>query len=125
MNEINNFLSDINHTTVTAEQVNKLISDISSTFTSSADTVFGAREQVRRNYNNNNKPWFNKECKQKRDAFHKVQNKYRNNKTIETNTLLNSKAKEFRNELNKRYSLYQTKCANELRSHSKTNPKAY
>jgi hypothetical protein len=66
-----------------------------------------------RNYNNNNKPWFNKECKQKRDAFHKVQNKYRNNKTIETNTLLNSKAKEFRNELNKRYSLYQTKCANE------------
>jgi S-adenosylmethionine:diacylglycerol 3-amino-3-carboxypropyl transferase len=68
MNEINNFLSDINHTTVTAEQVNKLISDISSTFTSSADTVFGAREQVRRNYNNNNKPWFNKECKQKRDV---------------------------------------------------------
>jgi S-adenosylmethionine:diacylglycerol 3-amino-3-carboxypropyl transferase len=55
MNEINNILSDINHTTVTAEQVNKLISDISSTFTSSADTVFGAREQVRRNYNNNNK----------------------------------------------------------------------
>jgi S-adenosylmethionine:diacylglycerol 3-amino-3-carboxypropyl transferase len=56
MNEINNILSDINHTTVTSEQVNKLISDISSTFTSSADTVFGAREQVRRNYNNNNKP---------------------------------------------------------------------
>jgi hypothetical protein len=125
MNEINNILSDINHTTVTAEQVNKLISDISSTFTSSADTVFGAREQVRRNYNNNNKPWFNKECKQKRDAFHKINNKYRNNKTIETKTLLNSKAKEFRNELNKRYSKYQTKCANELRSHSKTNPKAY
>jgi predicted transcriptional regulator with HTH domain len=54
VNEINNILSDINHTTVTTEQVNKLnMSDISSIFTSSADTVFGAREQVRRKYNNN------------------------------------------------------------------------
>jgi hypothetical protein len=127
LNEINNtgILSDINHTTVTTEQANKLISDISSMFTSSADTVFAACEQVRRKYNNNNKPWFNKEGKQKREVFHKVKNKYRNNKKIETKTLLNSKAKEFRNELNKSYSKYQTKCANELRSHSKTNPKAY
>jgi hypothetical protein len=41
LNEINNtgILSDINHTTVTTEQANKLISDISSMFTSSADTV--------------------------------------------------------------------------------------
>jgi ribonuclease PH len=67
------------------------MSDISSIFTSSADTVFGAREQVRRKYNNNNKTWFNKDCRQKRNAFVKIKNKYRNNKTTNTVSALEVK----------------------------------
>jgi hypothetical protein len=72
------------------------------------------------------KPWFNKDCRQKRNAFHKIKNKYRNNKTIETKTLLNSKAKEFRNELNKWRAIESTKLNVQMnRYHCKTNPKAY
>jgi hypothetical protein len=39
--------------------------------------------------------------------------------------VLNSRAKEFKKTLNRNYSKYQEKCADELRSQSKFDPKAF
>jgi hypothetical protein len=78
------------------------------------------------NYSNNNsKPWFTKDCKTKRDAFHGVKNKYKTDKSDETKFVLTEKSKDFKRELNKSFRIYQEKCADELRSHSKVDTKSF
>jgi hypothetical protein len=42
--------------------------------------------------NSNSKPWFTKDCKTKRDAFHGVKNKYKTDKSDETKFLLKEKS---------------------------------
>jgi hypothetical protein len=66
-----------------------------------------------------------KDCKTKRDAFHGVKNKYKTDKSDETKFVLKEKSKDFTRELNKRFRIYQEKCADELRSHSKTDTKSF
>ena len=73
----------------------------------------------------NNKPWFNGECKVKRDEFHNARKKYASSKTPENKTLLNTRAKEYRLVLNANYKKYTEKCSHELRSLSKRNTKAF
>jgi phage host-nuclease inhibitor protein Gam len=73
----------------------------------------------------NNKPWFNEECKVKRDEFHNARKKYASSKTPENKILLNTRAKEYRLVLNANYQKYTEKCSDELRSLSKTNTKAF
>ena len=73
----------------------------------------------------NNKPWFNGECKVKRDEFHNDRKKYASSKTPENKILLNTRAKEYRLVLNANYKKYTEKCSDELRSLSKTNTKAF
>ena len=72
-----------------------------------------------------NKPWFTKVCDVKRDAFHEIKIKYNNDKRIENKNLLSAKSKKYKRELNKSFRLYQEKCSEELRSHSKHDTKAF
>ena len=90
----------------------------------SANTVFGNRKQ-KKVLKTGNKPWFTKECDVKRDAFHEIKIKYNNDKSIENKNLLSAKSKEYKRELNKSFRLYQEKCSEELRSHSKHDTKAF
>jgi hypothetical protein len=73
----------------------------------------------------NNKPWFNGECKVKRDEFHNARKKYASSKTPENKTLLNTRAKEYGLVLSANYKKYTEKCSDELRSLFKTNTKAF
>ena len=75
--------------------------------------------------NSNSKPWFTKDCKTKRDAFHGVKNKYKTDKSDVTKFVLTEKSKDFKRELNKSFRIYQEKCADELRSHSKVDTKSF
>jgi hypothetical protein len=54
----------------------------------------------------NNKPWFNGECKVKRDEFHNARKNYASSKTPENKTLLNTRANEYRLVLNANYKKY-------------------
>ena len=52
------------------------------------------------------KPWFNKECETKRDAFHEVKNRYTIysvDKSDEVKTLLKKRSKEYKKKLNLNY----------------------
>lgn len=125
-NDKNNTLFEINKALdalpdkahVTVGQVNCLINDLCNLFTKTANTVFSVKNEPRQQ-SNNSKPWFNKQCKLKRNEFHKAKNRFRHDKTECTKSLLNKKAKEYRKELNNNFCLYQNKCANELRSLAK------
>jgi hypothetical protein len=54
----------------------------------------------------NNKPWFNGECKVKRDEFHNARKKYASSKTPGNKILLNTRAKEYRLVMNANYNKY-------------------
>ena len=66
------------------------------------------------------KPWFNKECETKRDAFHEVKNRYTIysvDKSNEVKTLLKKRSKEYKKGLNLNLKKTKTKtikkkCAN-------------
>ena len=55
---------------------------------------FGTNSKNRHHNKNysNSKPWFTKDCKTKRDAFHGVKNKYKTDKSDETKFLLKEKS---------------------------------
>ena len=92
-----------------------------------ARTVFGtnSKTQHHNKKNSNSKPWFTKDCKTKRGAFHGVKNKYKTDKSDETTFLLKEKSKVFKREHHKSFRIYQEKCAGELGSHSKTDTKSF
>ena len=125
LSEIENVLEQINDDTLlTPELVNTIVNDISTLLTSTASSVFHNRKR-RINFGNDHKPWFDKDCHDKREAFHKVKTNYKFNKSAETKNLMNEKAKVYRKQIYKSYSIYQEKCASELRSLSKADPKAF
>jgi hypothetical protein len=54
----------------------------------------------------NNKPWFTRECKTKRDNFHRTRDKFKKDKSDVNKNSLNNVAKDYRKVLHTSYSLY-------------------
>ena len=127
-----NILADINlaltqlteSTQVTHEQVNKVVIDLCTFIGNNATTVFGVNK-TKRVFQTDNKPWFNKDCKEKRREFHEARNTYKANKTAEAKHTLNVKAKDYKKSLNQNFHEYQEKFVSELRTHSKHDTKAF
>ena len=101
-----------------------MVSKLCCFLNDSANTVFGKRKQCR-SFKSGSKPWFTKECDVKRDAFHDIKNKYSTDKSVENKNNLSAKSREYKRELNKSFRLYQEKCSEELRTHSKHDTKAF
>ena len=131
-NDNENILREINHTlsntttdSVTHGQVNNLLNELGNVLIRTATSVFGSTTKGKKYTTSNNKPWFNNDCKHKRDEFHKTRNAYRKFKTQDNKILMNKAAKEFRKTLHTNYKKQQEKCANELRPLSKNNTKGF
>ena len=92
---INNVLDEFdNRTQVSKPKVNGLVNDLCNFMCNTASTVFGTNSENRHHNknNSNSKPWFTKDCKTKRDAFHGVKNKFKTDKSDETKFLLKEKS---------------------------------
>ena len=122
--EIEHTLDNLDIASVTHEQVNDILNEVGNVLLNTASNVFGSvgKKQTK---SLNSKPWFTTDCKKKRDEFHKNRNNYRKFKTDDNKVLMNRTAKEYRHLLNISYKKYHEKCANELRSLSKSNTKAF
>ena len=125
LNELNTLIDNINTDSVTPDQVNGIVNDLGNVLLNAASSTFGQNQRRKKGNSVNNKPWFNGECKVKRDEFHNARKKYASSKTPENKILLNTRAKEYRLVLNANYQKYTEKCSDELRSLSKTNTKAF
>lgn len=78
-NDNENILREINHTlsntttdSVTHGQVNDLLNELGNVLIRTATSVFGSTTKGKKDTTSNNKPWFNNDCKHKRDEFHKT-----------------------------------------------------
>ena len=124
LQQIEHTLNDIDTQSITQNQVNELVNEIGKVFLDTASTVFGSigKKQVK---TDTEKPWFNRECKNKRDEFHRLRKIYRNIKTLENKTNMNRSARDYRKLLHNNYKKYQENCADELRSLSRSDTKAF
>jgi hypothetical protein len=61
---------------VTPDQVNGIVNDLGNVLLNAASSTFGLKQRRKKGNLVNNKPWFNGECKVKRDEFHNVRKKY-------------------------------------------------
>jgi hypothetical protein len=76
-----------------------------------------------RSTDHNNNPWFGNTCKEKRDEFHIVRNRYRFDKSDRTKEGLNLKAKALRGQMNSSFKKFQKNNAANLREASKNDTK--
>ena len=76
LNELNTLIDNINTDSVTPDQVNGIVNDLGNVLLSAASSTFGQNQRRRKGNSVNNKPWFNRECKVKRDEFHNPRKKY-------------------------------------------------
>ena len=94
-------MNSIEIDTATSESVNGLVNDLGRVLLDTAETVFGKSKKKLHNPDHENKPWFNNECRIKRDAFHKSKSTYNKAKSdakcVVTYTFLNLSAQTFSN----------------------------
>ena len=120
-------LCNIDQNTVTSEQVNSLVGDIGNLLIGTAEKVLGQGKPhaPKLNTSGNYKPWFNKECREKRGKFQRARNLYHRVKSDANKAYMNEFAKEYRRALNCNFQKYREKCSNEIRALSKNDTKGF
>ena len=123
LGQISTKITSLNSRDVNQDDLNSVVNDLSRIFTNAASSTFGFKSN--RPHNENFKPWYNNECKKKRDEFNKARNKYHRAKTEHHKIDLKSKAREYKTEMNNSFKSFQQKCEDKLRKTSKTDSKAF
>ena len=68
---------------VTPDQVNGIVNDLGNVLLNAASSTFGQNQRRKKGNSVNNKPWFNRGCKVKRDEFHNARKINASSKTPE------------------------------------------
>ena len=94
---------------VNNDDINAVISTIETLFTSSAQLTFGPKYKHDNNKADNTKKkrWFNAECFEARNTFHKVRKLYNKYKTAHYNNLLKNISKEYKMKMNRSFEKFQ------------------
>ncbi|VDI68072.1 Hypothetical predicted protein [Mytilus galloprovincialis] len=126
LGEIDSALDDLDsNQNITTEQVNMVVNDLGNVLTQTASSVLGNSNIRSYKSSNSNKPWFDRACRGKRDAFHQVKAKFKHDKSDNVRLLLNERSREFKKQMSNSFNKYKDKCANELRNFSKSDSKQF
>lgn len=114
--------------TVSKEEINEIVSEIGTVFESTARTTFGSVNQKRKKCNTNKsqfKPWFNSECFQARNMYHKSRQLYNKYKTEYYKNILKIVSKKYKKTLSTNNRRFIAEKNNQLRSLKNQNPREY
>ncbi|VDI30248.1 renin receptor, partial [Mytilus galloprovincialis] len=92
-------------------------------FNSSSISVFGTKCKNQKYAKHNEKPWYKRGCKSKRNLFHQARQRYGNLKSKENKKALKEASKSYKKELNRSYNDFQMNTAKDLRKLAKSDPK--
>ena len=118
-------LSDIDKNTITTDQLNDLVTDLGHVLFDTAQKLQGKVKIKNVAPNCDQKPWYDKLCKEKRNQFNMARLSYNRVKSGANKNTMNIKAKEYRKTLNTSYQKYKEKCASELIALSKNDTKGF
>ena len=79
---------------VTHDCIDDNVSDLQKIFVITAISTLGYISNKQRSTDYNKNPWLDNTCKEKRDEFHRVRDRYRFDKSDRTKEELNLKANE-------------------------------
>ncbi|CAC5401779.1 unnamed protein product [Mytilus coruscus] len=103
--------------------LNELVECLNKVFLDSASEIFGSKPAKINRVAKHHQPWFNAQCRVKRDDFHEAKKKHNLFKTEESRYDLKIASKAYKTVMNKSYEEFQFKAENELRSIDQHDPR--
>ena len=118
-------LDSMTNKTVFKNDIDEVVTKIESVFESSCFETFGTRTIKHDKINNSNKPWFNLDCRNARNLYHKIRKLYNKHKTEHYKNLLKHVSKEYKNTVNRNVRKYKDEKIEKLRRLKTSNSKEF
>ena len=128
LKQINNDIDTlIQQAEITNSDVNHIIDDIESLFQETCKDTFGthAHKKQPRTEHSDNKPWFNRECKNARNIYHKIRRLYNKYKTNYFKNLLKTVSKDYKQTMHRNINKFKLDKIEKLKSLKRSNPREY
>jgi hypothetical protein len=113
----------LSHDDVTDDCIDDIVSDLQNIFVNTAKYTFGYKSNEQRSTDLNKNPWFDNTCKEKRDEFRRVRDKYRFDQSDGTKEELNLKETAIRRQMNSSFKKFQENNAAIISETSKNDTK--
>ena len=126
--QINNDIDTlIQQAEITNSDVNHIIDDIESLFQETCKDTFGthAHKKQPRTEHSGNEPWFNRECKNARNIYHKIRRLYNKYKTNYFKNLLKTVSKDYKQTMHRNINKFKLDKIEKLKSLKRSNPREY
>ncbi|MEW8547931.1 MAG: hypothetical protein AB2693_30870, partial [Candidatus Thiodiazotropha sp.] len=124
--KINEFLDTLAKNEITSDDINLVISDIENLFSSTSEKSFGCKKRnTQSNTHMQNKPWFNYECRNARNSYHKARKLYNKYKTLHYKNVLKLVSKNYKNTISLSVRKFKQNRLIKLKELRSNNPKDY
>ena len=118
-------LHDKERSSVCKDDIDSIINDIGSLFVNCSKETFGYKKQKQESKYSKFKPWFNRECINARNLYHKVRKQYNQHKNEYYKNMLKNVSKKYKNTLKLHSDKYKLERIQKLRNMKNNNPKEY
>lgn len=115
----------LDKSTVTKGDIDEVVLKIGSLFDSSCKETFGFKHVNTENKSSRFKPWFNAQCTQARNVYHKTRRAYNKHKTSYYRNILKNVSKNYKNTLATHSKRFANDRIKRLRSLKNSNPREY
>ena len=115
----------LHNSDITKSNINETVVSIGKLFNTCSKETFGEVANTNSYHYNKIKPWFNGECFQTRNLYHKCRRMYNKYKSNYYKNILKIVSKKYKTTLSKTQQMYKDKKINEIRKLKSTNPKKY
>ena len=110
---------------ISIDNVNDIVTCIGNLFKTCSKDTFGEKKTVFPKFKDKIKPWFNLDCRNARNLYHRCRRMYNNHKTNYYKNILKIVSKKYKRTLTKIYRKYKENKASELRRLESTDPRKY
>lgn len=124
--QINDFLDILSDKEITCDDINSVVNRIENLFISNAQKTFGLkRDKTQTSRNTCNKPWFNFECRNARNVYHRSRKLYNKYKTSNYRNMLKRVSKEYKNTISQSVRKFKQERLCKIKELRSNNPKDY
>ena len=110
---------------INATKINEIVSSIENLFLENAKKVFGIKKCKNIKTGNNNKPWFNINCKNARNEYHRIKRIYNRHKSVENKNALKIVSKHYKSVMKQSIHRFKTDRICRLKNLKNAKPKEY
>ena len=99
---ISDQLECMSHNSISKTEIDTVVKDFECLFQTTSNATFGTKKKNKNsNTTNNNKPWYNFECKAARNTYHKIRKLYNKYKSEHYKNLLKTVSKSYKTTINR------------------------